>query len=427
MRTVGLITEYNPFHKGHQYHIEQARRITGADAVVVVMSGNFVQRGEPAIVDKYTRTRMALACGADLVMELPTLYATASAEYFAYGAVQLLTLLGVDCLCFGSECNNLEAMSALADILSSEPEEFQVLLREQLAFGLSFPKARAAALTAITGASDLLPAPNNLLGIEYLKALKKLHSKVVPYTIQRIGMAYSDCNLASSDRTPTETFASASALRTLLSEQSGHVFKASDSKTAAANESASTAAEQLAAYIPAAALPHLQSALAQSVPVFADDLSALLCYKLYSIIHEDSALLLNYMDVSEPLANKLCKIIDGEHFQGTFTELIHKLKSRDFTYSRISRALLHILLDIKLDSYTCLTPYARILGFNAKGQAFLSDCRKTCPIPLITKVADDADLLKHDIYAADIYNQVVYAKSGIVLPNDYIHGVIRQM
>ena len=187
MKIVGLITEYNPFHNGHLYHIEEAKRVTGADTVVVVMSGDYVQRGTPAVMPKRLRTEMALKCGAGAVFELPVCYASGSAEFFAMGAVSLLDHLGaVDSICFGSESNDLEALQEIAGILLEEPDGYQELLKEALRSGQSYPSARQKALAGCTGndaLASLLDDPNNILGIEYLKALRKLNSSMVPYTI----------------------------------------------------------------------------------------------------------------------------------------------------------------------------------------------------------------------------------------------------
>ena len=195
MKIVGLITEYNPFHNGHLHHIQEAKRVTGADTVIVVMSGDYVQRGVPAIMPKRIRAEMALRCGASAVFELPVCYATGSAEYFAMGAVSLLDRLGVvDSLCFGSECNDLDALSHVADILSQEPEGYRTLLKSALKKGCSFPAARHSAMleyTSSASVASLLDDPNNILGIEYLKALKKLNSSIKPFTIRR-DPAYAD-------------------------------------------------------------------------------------------------------------------------------------------------------------------------------------------------------------------------------------------
>ena len=188
MKTVGIIAEYNPFHNGHKYQIEKAKELTGADYCIVVMSGNFVQRGTPAFMDKYLRAKAALTCGADLVIELPVHYAAASAEYFASGAVAILDRLGViDYLCFGSECGNIEILSDIADVLISESDEFKNVLKQRLKEGVAYPKARNDAICAaaphLTEYLDVLNYPNNILGLEYIKALKKRKSNIAPCTI----------------------------------------------------------------------------------------------------------------------------------------------------------------------------------------------------------------------------------------------------
>lgn len=218
MKVVGIVAEYNPFHNGHRYHIEEARKCTGADFVVVVMSGDFVQRGEPAVIDKYHRTEMALSQGADLVLELPAAFACASAEYFATGAVSLLHALGcVDTLCFGSECGHLDLLEEIADLFIQEPSEYKEYLKTALKSGYSFPAARDEALkeyfaedlVKTAQIASVLSAPNNILGIEYIKALKVLGSSIRPVTITRMGQGYHETTFSDS-------FCSATALRRLL-------------------------------------------------------------------------------------------------------------------------------------------------------------------------------------------------------------------
>lgn len=199
MKIVGLITEYNPFHNGHLYHIHESLRITGADAALVVMSGDYVQRGTPAIMPKRLRTEMALYCGAGAVLELPVCYATGSAEFFALGAISLLDSLGiVDSVCFGSECSDLPLLQKIAGLLVDEPEQYREILRHELKLGKSFPAARQTAVVFCTGdprCADILKDPNNILGIEYLKALKKCGSSIRPYTIRRKGAGYHSSQL----------------------------------------------------------------------------------------------------------------------------------------------------------------------------------------------------------------------------------------
>lgn len=194
IKTAGIIAEYNPFHNGHQYQIEEIRRQTGADFVIAAMSGDFVQRGEPAIFDKYTRTRMALCGGADLVVELPALFATSSAEDFAACGVSLLGSLGTDFLCFGSESGNLSHLQKAAEILSEESAIWQPLLQTYLKQGETYPSARSLAVAELTGdpgLSTLLATPNNILAVEYLKALKQQRSSMIPVTIRRRGCGLS--------------------------------------------------------------------------------------------------------------------------------------------------------------------------------------------------------------------------------------------
>lgn len=408
MKTVGLITEYNPFHEGHRYHIEQAKKISGADTAVVVMSGDFVQRGEPAITDKYTRAHMALSCGADLVVELPALYATASAEGFALGAAGILHFLGVDALCFGSECNDINILCEIAAILAEEPAAFKTSLKNNLAMGDSFPKARQKALEEYMGQSltkhkDVMSKPNNLLGIEYIKALRRYSSGMEVYTIKRMGQGYNEAK-EYKETEFGEGFASAASIRRMI-----------------VNGQENEAADML----PDTAGDIFRSAIEKYGIVTADDFSQLLNYKIYCLMREDSTMLLNYSDVSEPIANKITRIYGREHFSGDWSELVMKLKSKELTHSRVNRALLHILLDIKKDAWSLITPYARILGMTTQGQKFLASIRKTCPIPLITKVADDSELLRNDIFAADVYNQVVYRKNGEQITDDYRHPLIK--
>ena len=219
MKTIGIIAEFNPFHNGHKYLIDHCKRALDADRVVIVMSGDYVQRGAPAITDKFTRTRMALNCGADLVLELPIYYSLGSAEYFAEGAVSILDSLGyVDYLCFGSESPNPKRLEYLADILNSEPALFKKTLEKRLKDGDSFPLARKKALDAVLvhngeesssdDITDILTTPNNILAIEYLRSLKRRKSPIKPFIIERIGQPY------HSDT--TSEIPSASGLRALL-------------------------------------------------------------------------------------------------------------------------------------------------------------------------------------------------------------------
>lgn len=395
MKIVGLIAEYNPFHNGHQYHIKKAKEITDADAVIVVMSGNFVQRGAPAIMPKHLRTEAALKGGASLVIELPVCYATGTAEQFSYGAVSILHKLGcVDSICFGSECGDIDIIRDLAKILCDEPDEYKDALQSYLRDGLSFPLARQRAVAALYPShnfSDILEQPNNILGIEYLKALYRLDSKIKPYTIERISSSYHDTDLQTE-------FSSATALRQTISNGN---FAG------------------LYGQIPDNSIHLFKENYQKRFPVYVNDFSLLLKYKL---LNETKVSLVEYADVSDELANRIFnqrnEFIDFEQF----CEL---LKTKEVTYSRISRALLHVLLGIKKTTYVDIN-YARVLGFRMENTDVLSQIKISSSIPLITKLTQHNDsLLDIDIYASNLYESVITDKFKTPFINEYEHPIVR--
>ena len=401
MRVVGLIAEYNPFHNGHKYHIEKAKEVANADYAIVVMSGNFVQRGAPAIIPKHLRAEAALKCGADLVVELPVFYATGTAEQFAYGAVSLLDKLGcVDAICFGSECGDINALADLAKILCDEPEEYKKALQECLRSGVSFPLARQKAIQALCGDgefSELLEQPNNILGIEYLKALYRLESDIEPLTIRREVSHYHDIELQ-------EYFSSASALRGTIAN--GDFAK-------------------LYGQIPSECMPSLEDGYEVRYPVYANDFSLLLKYKL---LNETSMSLVEYAEVSEELANRICNRLNDYVSFEQFCEL---LKTKEITYTRISRALIHILLSVKKSDYYEIE-YARVLGFKSSSNVLLSELKKSSSIPLLTKLGkDDAlsdlarNMLEIDTFASNLYESVVTNKYKTPFINELQHAIIK--
>lgn len=414
MEIVGLITEYNPFHNGHAYHIQKAKEITNADFVIVVMSGNYVQRGTPAIIDKYSRTSMALTNGADIVIELPVIYATASAETFAAGAVRLLHDLGiVTSICFGSECGDLTLLASIARALCIESEDFKDSIQEHLRQGLSYPMARKHALLNTTELSgyttqqieQVIESSNNILGIEYLKALYRLSSDIVPYTILREGSGYNDLTLDT-------TFSSASALRKCLQ--------------------APTDYDALKRHMPATACDILKSAIDKTAPIFEDDFSDVLLYQLYTSSNERLA---EYLDMNEDLANRLLELTLKHH---KFSDLAESLKSKQYTLTRMNRSLLHILLQITTSEIKEVDPittsmYARLLGFRKEASSLLKLARLHGKIPIITKVADAGKLLddtqyklfQKDLFVTHLYNQIVATKFNTTLPNEYKKGPIR--
>ena len=427
MKIVGLITEYNPFHNGHLYHIGESKKITGADAAVVVMSGDYVQRGTPAIMPKRLRTEMALKCGAAAVFELPVCYAAGSAEYFALGAVSLLQKLGiVDFLCFGSECNNLHALQRAADILLEEPAEYQAALRRHLREGRSFPAARQEALSEYAekeGISFVLNDPNNILGIEYLKALKKLNSPIIPFTIQRRGSHY-------HDRQMNGEYSSASAIRSLLA-YSGSSLRTDRSGGSFENAPFSGILGELEGQVPDCCLELLSDFHRVQYPVYQNDFSLILKYKL---LNKTPDILIRYMDVSLELANRICAQLNNFFNYKQFCEL---LKTRDVTQTRINRALLHIMLGIKKKNVQEYTEngchfYARLLGVRKDSERLLSAIAKKGELPLLAQLSQAQKLtplgqrmLRHDILASNLYTSVVTDKFKTAFCNEYSQPVIK--
>lgn len=401
MKTVGLITEYNPFHNGHKYHIEQAKKLTKADYVVVVMSGNFTQRGIPSIIDKYTRTEIALQCGADLVFELPSYFATSSAENFAYGSINILEQLGfIDTICFGGEYDDLNVFQTVARILNEEPKEYKELLTKALKNGDSFPTARQKALYSLLSDEEILPllsSPNSILGIEYLKALKRLNSPIKPYILKRKGAGYSDSTLSDT------SFSSATAIRAHLEEKKDFC--------------------RLSSVMPNEAFSILKQKIGQGFPILPNDFSILLYYKLRTSSKEE---ILQFLDVSEELADRIYKQLDK--FE-SFEQFAIQLKTKQYTLTRINRCLLHILLNIKKPIPE--SSYVRLLGFR-KGASFLLKQANKEKLPIITKTADAKYQLSPDSYRSfcqdiacnDLYNHIVYDKYKVKLQNEYKHPLV---
>ncbi len=414
MRTVGIITEYNPFHNGHAYHIEQSKKQSGADYCIVVMSGDFVQRGTPAIIDKFSRAEMALRCGADLVLELPAVYACGSAEYFSLGAVSLLHSLGiVNTLCFGSECGDISLLSRAADILFEEPLDYRCMLREYLSQGDGFPVARHKALknyllrtcpdqSESTILPPLLEDPNNILGIEYLKALRTLGSSIQPITIQREGGSYHQDFLDG-------TFSSATSIRKILyapSQLLKSMQRPADLLTPLKSE------------IPGNAFPVLEKAFGRSCPITASDFSVMLHYRLLMVSSCEE--LTQYLDISADLAKRIYAQIPHFRDLDSFVSII---KTRQYTEGRIRRCLLHLLLGIRTDLVNSLKSsgchrYLRVLGIRKESSPLLKQIKTCCSLPLITKLADacallDSEgqaLLKSDLFASQVYHSAVTAK-----------------
>ncbi|MBQ8633893.1 MAG: nucleotidyltransferase [Lachnospiraceae bacterium] len=414
MTIAAVIAEYNPFHNGHDYMIQKVKEETGADYVIAVMSGDFTQRGIPGIADKHTRAKMAVSCGADAVFELPVRFATASAELFATGAVSLFNALScVDYLCFGSECGNLSDFTKASDLLLNEPEDFKCAIQKHLRKGLSYPKAFALAVKESGEASglssELLEQPNNLLGLEYLKAIKKLASSIKPHTITRTGTGYHDEHSAFSKESGT-LIASASAIRAALSKEAGSI----------------SAAQPL---LPAESYRIFAESYGATAPILLDDFSLLLSARIAA---ETKDSLATFLDTPKELADRIYRFRD--EFM-PFTELIEAIKHKQYTYARINRALVHILLGLKepsnSDTATSPVPYARLLAMKKSASPLMKEIKEHSQIPVITKPAESRKVLDksalamfmEDVAAADLYNRIVASKFGTEFVADIKHSI----
>ena len=415
MKAVGLVTEYNPFHNGHLYHLNKAMEITGADISVAVMSGDFVQRGEPAVLDKYTRTSMALNSGVNLVVELPVNYAVSSAESFATGALKVLDHIKADSIAFGSESGDIEGLSELAHILCDNEDMLYKEISKYTANGISYAAARQKTVEKLTDkdTAEMLTSSNNILAVEYLKAIIKNKYAIKPYTIKRQGDSYNDTDIRSE-------YASATALRENLK------------------------ADNISEYIPVKAGLILSS---NTNYIYPDDITEALFTRLLDILfissYDKNAFIENvmqYPDVSKEIAGRLYKSAmdmitrtvpqrseSKDNWTFSFGSLCEHIKTKEVPLSRIKRALVRITLGLDkkhMEKYAN-EPYIRVLGFDKKGQEYLSYIRKTVEVPLITKTADYKEMLLDDIHAANIYNMIVAGKYGVTELGDCVRGPVR--
>ena len=404
-KTVGIIAEYNPFHKGHEYQIQQAKEKTGAEIAVILMSGDFVQRGTPSIFAKHQRTAMALLGGADIVFELPSFYACGSAEYFSSGAISIFNALNsIDFLCFGSESGEIDTCRFLGKLLADEPAVYKEKLCSLLKKGLSFPAARKSALTEylqennLPFEKDFLDTPNNILGIEYCKALSAQNSSIIPITIKRTGSSYHELSLSSD-------YPSASAIRReLISSQNVQKVLFDTLKDAQ----------------PPAVRDYLCSLSEKEAFLTENDFSVLLKYELMKNTPES---LCAFSDMSADLARRIYRHLNT--FKN-FTQFTEQLKTKELTYTRISRALLHVLLNIPSDLPAISPMYVRLLGFRRENSDFLRIMQKNSQIPIITKGADYKKALdssacgvfEKDLFLSDLYESVKSTKKQTAFVND---------
>ena len=405
MKIAAVIAEYNPFHNGHLYQLQEIRKRTDAELILVMMSGDFVQRGSPACIDKYTRCRMALASGADIVCELPVYGALGSAEIFASSAISLLNHLGcIDYLCFGAESDQSKYFEKIASTLADEPQAYRETLKEALRKGMNYPSARSRALCFYLqdpSCSDILNMPNNILAIEYMKALHKTGSSIQPVLIQRKGAGYHSTDAS-------RPLSSATAIRKTLEVLNCHT------------SDAHTILNTLP--VPDTARQTLQKYLLSKGLLSANDFSSMLAYRLL-----DPGLdLMRYIDITENIANRIDSF--KNQFQSTeqFTEL---LVSRNLTGTRVSRCLFHILLGHEKDilnrwKSNDYSGYLHVLGFKTSARSFWKEMPDSMKDQLIMRISRDGrrltgcgqEMLQADLYASRLYRQALCCRYQLQLP-----------
>jgi len=419
MKVVGLITEYNPFHNGHLYHLNKSIEVSNADYVVCIMSGNFVQRGEPAIIDKWTRTEMALKNGVDLIIELPVTYALRSAEYFAYGSIQLLNKTGiVNKIVFGSEIGNIKPLLEISEVLAYEPDQLSNLIQEELQTGISFPEARANALqkyfTKFKNSSSskqfktILNNPNNILGIEYIKALIRTDSSIQPLTIKRKDANYHQTEIKGK-------ITSATAIRKAILNNKE--------------------LQNLDNVVPSHSYKILNESLMQNKgPISLNDFELSILTLLRRI---SSNQLQKIEDIIGGLENR---IKDAANQTASLNKLISLIKTKRFTQTRIQRILIHLLLDLKKSLLQEFDKnggpqYLRILGFTEKGQDLLKIMKDKAELPVVNRTANHyknnyqpnslkEKMLAYDIKATDIYSLAYMNKEYCHAGQDYKQPII---
>lgn len=390
MTVTGIICEYNPFHNGHAYHIKKTRHICNSDYIIGVMSGDFVQRGEPAVTDKYSRTMMALISGCDIILELPVRYATSSAEGFACAAVNTLIATCItDNFCFGTEDGSLKKLTPAANILYNEPKVYSEELKAGLKTGLSFPAARMKALQACAGTDDINYSPNNILAIEYLKACN--NTRLKPYTVKRTDGGYNADNISLHP----DNICSASAIRKLLYTNDK---------------------ENLISYMPLDTLKLLNNT------VITNDFSDI----LYSQLINNRGNLYDFLDVNDDMSSRINNnIINYKNF----TDFCELIKTKQLTYTRVSRALLHICLGIKqynLKNYDI--PYIRLLGFRKNASHLIKKLCNNASVPVLKNARDihsltappAKEMINEDIRCSELYRYI----QGITDYNEYTHGLV---
>lgn len=378
MKILGIVAEYNPFHNGHLYHLNKSLEKTNADYTVCVMSGNFIQRGEPALINKFERAEMAIKNGIDLVIELPVYYAVSTAEKFAYASIKLLNECGINYLAFGTENDNINTLTSISELITNETPEYQKELKKQLNLGLSFPDARSKAISKLLNISaHILNQPNNILAIEYLKAISKINPLITPVQIERVDSGYHDLNSATN-------ILSATGIREKIKNN-----------------------EDIDLFLPENILNMIKD------PILLDDFEQLILFSLRNITIDK---IKELPDVTEGLENRIYSSLLSSPNLNT---LLDKIKTKRYPLTRIKRILISSLLSLtkeKLDLFDKNggPQYIRILKTSEKGKELLSEISKQSTLPVITSVSKflqnatdlQKEMLIKDIQATNIYTLV---------------------
>ena len=361
MKAIGIIAEYNPFHNGHLYHLEKVKEMYPDYTIILVMNGNFTERGEVTIIDKWKRCDIALELGVDLVIELPFSFATQSADFYAYGAITILEKLGVEKVVFGSESDNIHDLKLIAETQLNN-DEFDKLVKVYCKLGNNYPTSLSKALEDLVGKK--ITTPNDLLGISYIKTILKNNYKIIPETIKRTNDYH--------DKELNNTFSSATSIRESLKQD-----------------------KSIKDQVPINTLKRLNNLH------YMDMYFNILKYK---IITEDN--LEKYQTVETGMNKKLKEVISNVN---TYDELIKSLKSKKDTYNKISRMLLHILCNFTKEDAEAFKEikYIRILGFNKTGKEYLNNIKKDLDVPIISKITREKDpMLEFEINTTKIYDLI---------------------
>ncbi|PIC86505.1 hypothetical protein CSV72_07980 [Sporosarcina sp. P20a] len=383
MIATGIVVEYNPFHNGHLFHLNEAKRLTGADVIIAVMSGHFLQRGEPAIVDKWTRTRMALASGADLVIELPYAFSTAHAPQFAKGAIQILDALQCKYICFGSEEGHISPFMNSLDTMNTHNELYEKTIKSSMQEGISYPNAMRIAYEEISRTTDEpladLSEPNNILGFHYMKAIREIQSNMMAVTLERKGTHFHD------EALPEDSIASATGIR---------------------KELFATDVEHVQFFMPSSSYKLLHQQPHQSW-------DHLYPFLRFVILREGPEQLASIADITEGIEFSLWRAAK-EHT--TFQEFMQAVKSKRYTWTRIQRMLVHVLTGYRKSTRAQITSpsYLRLLGMSENGRSYLRTVKKELTLPLVSRAGSHKDpSLLMDIKSTDIYMCGIQREPGL--------------